>query len=472
MATQDDPSASAAPAGGHATAHRRPVDTGRALNAAIRLHRKGDRAAAATAYRALLSIDPACAPAWINLGVLLRSQGQIDAAVICLSRGVSLTRGDGPAWSNLGNALRAANRLEEARHAQETAINLSPGAAQIHYNLGLVYRDLGDLDTAQDSFRRAGLLGYDKPDLAWDRALTRLLAGDFAGGFKDYESRWALPENPPRHSDLPQWQGVDGAGRSILVHHEQGLGDTLQFCRYVPRLAKRFDRVVFEVQTPLIPLLAACPGFSAVTLVGKGSPVAACDFQSPLLSLPQHFVDPPDALFGDTPYLTPPSTASALPEAPNEHLKVGLVWAGKPSHRNDRNRSIALADFARLLDVAGISFYSFQVGTESRQIDATGFTGLVHDCSSMIAHYGDTAALIGQTDLLISVDTSAVHLAGGMGVPVWTLLPFAPDWRWQLQRADTPWYPSMSLFRQTSPGDWREVIDRVRHALRARVAQD
>lgn len=469
MADNNIPQNPAAPAGGHTTVPNRPDDTDRALQTAIRLHRKGDADTAAAAYRAVLAADPACAPAWINLGVLLRSIGQIDAAVICLSRGVSLTRGDGPAWSNLGNALRAANRLEEARHAQETAIDLSPGAAQIHYNLGLVYRDLGDLDAAQHSFRRAELLGYEKPDLAWDRALTLLLAGDLTAGFDAYESRWALPENSPRHADIPQWHGEDGGGRSILVHHEQGLGDTLQFCRYVARLAERFDTVVFEAQAPLIPLLADSPGFEEVTLVETGGALPPCDVQSPLLSLPRHFNDPPEALFGETPYLSTPSGGPVLRAAPAGHLKVGLAWAGKPSHRNDRNRSIALADFARLLDVTGIAFYSFQIGPAARQIVETGFTGLVHDCSPSIRHYGDTAALVTKLDLLISVDTSIVHLAGALGVSVWTLLPFAPDWRWQLQRDDTPWYPSMSLFRQTSPGEWRETIDRVRHALIARV---
>ncbi|MEQ9491795.1 MAG: tetratricopeptide repeat-containing glycosyltransferase family protein [Alphaproteobacteria bacterium] len=448
---------------------QKSADTDRALQTAIRLHRKGDPDTAAAAYRAVLAVDPSCAPAWINLGVLLRSKGQTDAAVICLSRGVSLTRGDGPAWSNLGNALRAANRLEEARHAQETAIDLSPGAAHIHYNLGLVYRDLGDLDAAQHSFRRAELLGYDKPDLAWDRALTDLLSGDLVAGFVAYESRWTLPENLARHGNLPQWQVGDDENRSILVHHEQGLGDTLQFCRYLPRLAVRFGTVVFEAQPPLIPLLSASPGFEALRIIASGDPVPTCDVQSPLLSLPRHFSDSPEILFGETPYLSPPPGGPVLHAGPDGHLKVGLVWAGKPGHRNDRNRSIALSDFARLLDVTGIAFHSFQVGPASRQIGDTGLTGLVHDCSPMIGHYGDTASLIAQLDLLISVDTSVAHLAGGMGVPVWTLLPFAPDWRWQLQRADTPWYPSMSLFRQTSPGDWREVIDRVRHALFARV---
>lgn len=452
------------------TARARPVDTAMALQTAIRLHKKGELDAAASAYRSVLAVDPTSSAAWINLGVLLRRKGQIDAAVICLSRGVSLTKGDGPAWSNLGNALRAANRLEEARHAQETAINLSPGASQIHYNLGLVYRDLGDLDAALGSFRRAELLGYEKPDLPWDQALTHLLTGDLMRGFKEYESRWSLPESPARHTDTPLWDGTSGAGQSILIHYEQGLGDSLQFCRAIPRVVELFDTVVFEVQAPLIPLLTASPGFGSIQFVERDGPQTTCDVQSPLLSLPRLLADNTASQFGNVPYLSPPQTGLTLPDAPAGHVKVGLVWAGKPSHKNDRNRSLALADFARLLDLAGATFYSFQVGPESQQIAATGFTGLVHDCSPMISDYGDTASLLNQVDVLVSVDTSVVHLAGGLGIEVWTLLPFAPDWRWQLQRDDTPWYPTMTLFRQTSPGDWHEVIDRVRHALTTRVA--
>lgn len=470
MSTTSDDTASPDPqARQSVTARARPVDAAKALQTAIRLHRKGDLDAAATAYRRVLTADPTSSAAWINLGVLLRRKGQIDAAVICLSRGVSQTRGDGPAWSNLGNALRAANRLEEARHAQETAINLSPGASQIHYNLGLVYRDLGDLDAALSSFRRAELLGYVKPDLAWDQALTQLLAGDLMRGFKDYESRWSLPESPPRHTDIPLWDGTSAAGKSILVHYEQGLGDTLQFCRYVPLLVDLFDTVVFEVQAPLIPLLSASQGFETVRFVERNGPNTTCDVQSPLLSLPRLLADDAAIQFGSVPYLSSPQTGLALPEAPPGDFKVGLVWAGKPSHRNDRNRSLALTDFARLMDLAGATFYSFQVGPEARQIGATGFTGLVHDCSPMINDYGDTASLLKQVNVLVSVDTSVVHLAGGLGIDVWTLLPFAPDWRWQLQRDETPWYPTMTLFRQTSPGDWREVIDRVRHALSAAI---
>jgi len=471
MAETDDKTASPSPARQNVTARSRPVDAAKALQAAIRLHRKGDLDAAAKAYRGVLDLDPESSSAWINLGVLLRRMGQIDAAVICLSRGVSQTRGDGPAWSNLGNALRAANRLEEARHAQETAIDLSPGASQIHYNLGLVYRDLGDLDDAQQCFRRAALLGYDKPDLAWDQALTRLLSGDLAGGFRDYESRWSLPESPARHADIPLWDGEDGTDKTILIHYEQGLGDTLQFCRYIPRLCDRFDTVLFEVQPPLIPLLSSSPGFEPVRFTERNGSPPAFDVQSPLLSLPHYIHSGAASDFGDCPYLAAPEGGPMLPYAPRDHLKVGLVWAGKPSHRNDRNRSIRLADFARFLDVPNATFYSFQVGPEARQIAATGFTGLVHDCSPLIRHYGDTAALLKQVDMLISVDTSVVHLAGGLGIDVWTLLPFAPDWRWQMQRGDTSWYPTMTLFRQTSPGDWREVLDRVRHALVARVAE-
>lgn len=474
-APQPAPPAAAAP---KTTAPPKPVaqviarpdaDPQLLMRRALRAHGDGHLEESSELYGRILSIDPEFAPAWINLGVLLRRIGKLNSAVTCLKRGIALKPNDGPAWSNLGNALRAVNRLDEAIAAQRQALELSSDVARIHYNYGLTVRDKGDLKEASNAIRRASLLGYDAPELAWDESLTHLLAGDLTRGFEAYESRWKLPEIKRLHDNTPEWDGSALDGRTLLVWAEQGMGDTLQFCRYVidsaDGIADTGGKIVLEVQAPLARILQRSPEFSKVTVIPRGAKLPKFDLQIPLLSLPRLRGTTLDSIPDHCPYIMPPADIAKPTGLHPERLKVGLCWAGKPSHKNNRNRSIMLEDFATLFDLPRTDFISLQKGPAVQDIADLSLGPLLRDLGSGFRDFADTAAAIRALDLVITVDTSVAHLAGAMARPVWVLLPYAPDWRWMLHRDDSPWYPSMTLFRQTSPGDWSEVFSRVRHAL-------
>ncbi len=442
----------------------------RVFDVAVRLHRESKLHEAIGAYRRAVDIDPLLSAAWINLGVALRAIGHPDAAVAALSRGVALNPDDAAAHSNLGNALRACGRLDEAKTAQLRSIRRDPNGAAAHYNLALLLRDLGDLDEAVKLFDRARALGYRQAELLWDRALALLLAGRLKEGFAEYENRWRLAESPPRFPEVPSWEGEDLEGRTLLVHAEQGLGDTLQFVRYLPVLRRSGGRIVLECQTALARLFRESPSLAGIEVVARdGRSLPHFDLQIPLLSLPRVMGTDIDSLPAVVPYLSPPTDLPSLghPMAgPGGRLpRIGIAWAGKPTHRNDRNRSVPLTAFLPILEIPGLRFYGLQKGPSAMQIEAAGLQALVFDLSPRLQDFADTAGIVKQLDLIISVDTSLVHLAGAIGRPVWTLLPFAPDWRWQLRRGDSPWYPTMRLFRQTSAGDWEELFHRVRHAL-------
>ncbi|MBP5858809.1 glycosyltransferase family protein [Marivibrio halodurans] len=451
---------------------RQPDGPRRMLERAVRLQGGGRAEDALALYRAVLDADPYVPAAWINMGVLLRRMSHAAPAVACLKRGVALKPHDGSAWSNLGNALRACGRYEESVRAHGRAIELTPGSAQLHYNMGLAQRDLGYLGEALSAFRRAELLGYDKPELTWDRALTQLLQGDFDEGFRNYESRWRLSEAGRKVTSAPTFDGRTVPERgSILIWTEQGFGDTLQFARYLPILkARGFDSLIFEVQGPLARLFQKTRDFEGITVVARGAPRPEPAAQAPLLSLPHILRTRLDAVPAGLPYIHRPAGIER-PALPRGVVNVGLCWAGKPTHRNDRNRSAGAAGFIALLDLPGAAFHSLQKGPGARQIADEGLRALVTDLGGGLKDFAETAAAIDALDMVITVDTSIAHLAGAMGKTVWVLLPYAPDWRWMLHRDDSPWYPSMTLFRQSSPGDWEEVFARVRGALARRIAE-
>jgi tetratricopeptide (TPR) repeat protein len=447
------------------------VDRGTALRMAIERQRAGARVEAIDIYQRILAADPSFAAAWINLGVALRAEGQIAASVACLRRGVALQPEDAAARSNLGNALRAAGRLDEAAAAHEAAIALEPPAAgSFIYNHALVQRDQGRLDAALAYFDAAEAHGYDSAELKWDRALALLLRGDLRRGFAEYEWRWHIPDAKPRGIGTPVWNGEDLGGRTLLVLAEQGFGDTIQFVRYLPLIAARAARVIFECQAPLLRLFQGSAICGDARVVARDDEsVPDHDAQTALLSLPRLTGTAADTVPSTTPYLTPPEGIE-IPDLREGGIHVGIAWAGKPTHRNDRNRSMPLDTLAPLFEVPGTTFHSLQLGDRANALPAQGFTALVLDHRDHIQDFADSAALVAGLDLVIGVDTAVVHLAGALGRPVWTLLPFTPDWRWQTGREDSPWYPSMRLFRQSEPGGWDDVVTRVKAALETFVA--
>jgi hypothetical protein len=324
---------------------------------------------------------------------------------------------------------------------------------------------------ARSAFDRALSLQPQHIVARGKRALLALLTGDFAIGWADYEWRWKdknFPHNP-RYAHVPQWTGFDITSKTILLHSEQGLGDSIQFVRYAALVASRGAKVILQCQPEVVSLLAKVEGISEIVSNEQTPP--RFDFQCPLMSFPAAFGTTLATVPATVPYL---STDPAIVDrwqprlAANAKRKIGLVWAGRPTHRQDRARSIPLEKFAPLATVSDVQFFALQKGpAESEARNPPAGMGLISLGQDLI-DFLDTAAVISQLDLLISVDTAVVHLAGAMNKPVWTLLPSVNDFRWLRDREDSPWYPSMRLWRQTTPGDWSSVIERMAEELNRR----
>ena len=433
------------------------------VDAGLTHHRAGRIEQALADYGRAVALNPHSAQAYNNLGVALRTRGNPEAALASYRRAVALAPDDAGIYSNMGNVLRTLGRHEEAVASLHRSLELNSTSPDTFRNLGLVLRDLGKLDEALECFARARQLRPDHPDTELDRAYALLLAGDIRRGFEAYEWRWKINEAVPRNFPEPLWDGSDLAGRTILLYAEQGFGDTIQFARYVPRVADRGGRIVLECQPDLIRLLQCLPGIGQ--FVAKGKALPSVDVQAPLVSLPWLFGTTIETIPENVPYLAAPSQARRLEAATGDQLKVGFAWGGSPTHRNDRNRSCPVEHFVGLTDRPDILFYSLQKGGRAKDLDTHGARGLVSDLNDHIRDFADTAAIIQQLDLVITVDTSVGHLAGALAKPVWVLLPNAPDWRWMRDRDDSPWYLTMRLFRQETWGDWPGVFERVRQEL-------
>jgi tetratricopeptide (TPR) repeat protein len=425
------------------------------------------------AYEKACSLGSATPELLNNLGLAFWRNGNFAAARELHEQAVRLKPDYADACNNLGNDLLALHRHSEAANAFERAFALNPKFREALCNLGNVYLAQNTVDAALDAYRRASS-DTEFPEASYNEALALLLKGDLPAGFRRYESRWnaASAGLRPRSFPAPRWQGEPLAGRTILLHSEQGIGDTLQFVRYAPLLAESGANVILSVQAPLKNFLARMPGIRAV--VTANDPQPHFDFHCPLLSLPLVLGTTIQTIPANVPYLVVPQESA---QAFEKHLdfahgpKIGLVCSGNPRHRNDHNRSIPLAGFIPI--AAALKNPVFMLQKDFKPADAAALKECAAfvDLSPELHDFASTAAVISQLDLVISVDTSVAHLAGALGKPVWVLLPFAPDWRWLLDRSDSPWYPTMTLLRQRQPGDWQPVLEDVRRRL-ASFAQE
>jgi tetratricopeptide (TPR) repeat protein len=421
-------------------------------------------------YEQALALRADYADAWSNLGVLLRLMDALDASEKCLAKALALRPENAGILDNLGNTLRDQGRLEESAAHHERAIAAQPQFAYAHNNLGYTRRKQGKLKEARASMERALALDARSADIRWNLCLVDLLEGNFAEGWRGYEVRHERKEHRPRQFAQRQWRGERLEGARILLHAEQGLGDSIQFLRYVPMVIAAGGRVILNVPATLRRLANALPGVDTVTVDEEPLPEFA--WQCPLLSLPLAFGTNLDSIPGKVPYLKAPDEALRAADALEWSagaLRVGLVWSGNPKCTEDQMRSMRLADFDGLFGIEGVHFYSLQLGAAAGQLDAV--RGAITDLRPAIHDFADTAALVARLDLVITVDTSVAHLSGALGKPTWLLLPSAPDWRWLLEREDSPWYPTMRLFRQARFGDWATVAERVRKELVALRAQ-
>ena len=421
-----------------------------------------------------LALGPDCVEAHNNRGNALQALGRPLEALASFDRAIALDPAYATAYSNRGNALQTLGRAAEAVESCDRAIALEPDGFRAHNNRGIALHALGRLAEATVSYDRAIELQPDFANAHWNQSLCRLLMGDFEMGWKEYESRWQPACDAPRplHFPRPLWLGKeDLRGRTILLHAEQGLGDTLQFVRYAPLVARLGARVLLLCQSPLRSLFSGMEGVTAVYDSIDALPNFDC--HCPLLSLPLAFKTDLARIPAAIPYLyADPARAGYWKERlAGDALKVGLVWAGSPRDDDlnaklvDRRRSMSLAQFAPLAGVPGVRFVSLQKGPPAEQAGHPPARMTLADYTGELNDFADTAGLVSGLDLVISVDTSVVHLAGGMGKPVWVLSRFDCCWRWLLDRDDSPWYPSARLFRQGSPGDWATVVERVAEAL-------
>jgi Tfp pilus assembly protein PilF len=448
---------------------RRPHDPGTLYNHGVVQSALGRHEAALASFEAALAQRPRDAAALIFRGNSLAALGRPDEALASYDRALALEPSHPDALAHRGAALAALGRHEQAIQSYERALRLDPRRADAHYNRGNALRALERDAEALAAYDAALALEPGHADAHWNRAWALLALGDYERGLPEYEWRWKSTQwaSPPQRSGAPRWLGdSDPAGRTILVLSEQGIGDTLQFVRYVPLLAARGARVVLELPRSLARLCA--PYRERAQIVLEDEPVPAHDLQCPMASLPLAMRTALDGVPAGAPYLgADPELAAAWARRLGPRTRsrrVGLVWAGNPRQRSEPRRGVGLAACLPLLGVPGIEWVSLQVGARAADLAELPGHGIA-DLSAQLTDFAETAAAIANLDLVISSDTAVAHLAGAMGKPVWILLMFAADWRWLRGRADSPWYPSARLFRQSAPGDWEGVIARVQAAL-------
>jgi len=447
------------------------IDTGRILRDAKRFEE------ALAAFERARASTPDHLDLLNDLGLVLRDLKRPVEALAAFDRALQLKPDFAEALSNRGLILQELDRFDEALAAYDRSLQLRPDLADTHANRGNALQELARHDEALASYRRALEIKPGYEAIYLNESLSRLVSGDLSGGWPKYEWRWQnSAEAPPgRQFSEPLWLGKEPlAGKTILIYAEQGLGDTIQFCRYARPLAERGATVLLRVQPPLVPLLQGIDGVARLLSADETPP--RFDVHCPLLSLPLAFETTLQTIPAGGAYVHPsgPGFAKQL-EAWQARLgakdrpRIGLVWSGNIHHKNDRNRSIPLQDFARTASEKA-RFVSLQ--NEIRAADAAVLKqrGDIEWFGAELIDFAETAALVAQLDLVISVDTSVAHLAAAMGKPVWLLLPLNPDWRWLLGREDSPWYETMRLFRQTRRGEWSDVLARIEQEIARRFA--
>ncbi|MDP2808957.1 MAG: tetratricopeptide repeat protein [Rhodocyclaceae bacterium] len=477
------------------------------LEQANQLLMAGQRASAAGLYRQALAAEPGNADALHGLGIVAWQEGRLDEARSCLNQAVALRLDNAGYWSILGdiermagdfaaaeNCLRRALALQpdssqalnnmgmvylaQGRHTEAAtlfmgAVQSDPDLAMAHYNLGIALRELNYLDDAIAAYRQAIALNPDFVEAHVNLAIALLLDGQLEEGFEEYEWRLKPPFASLPSPVAPLWGGLIDPDGTLLLYTEQGFGDIIQFIRYIPFIAREGMRVVVRCPAALENLLQGVEGVASTSRDDEALPPHTA--QLPLLSLPRLFETRIDRVPGNLPCIQVPFGRSRVWRerlaGMGETIKVGLRWAGNPANTEDRRRSIPLSCFAGLAGTEQVTFISLDnVPVREADVDAARRIGLM-DLSPELTGFVETAALIANLDLVIAVDTAVLHLAGALGRPAWALLRHSPHWPWLLDRDDSPWYPSLRLFRQERAGDWQPVVDRVVATLRGAMCE-
>jgi Tfp pilus assembly protein PilF len=440
-------------------------------------------------YDKALAINPGDAGVLNNRGVTLQHLKRFEEALESYDQALAIDPGYAGALDNRGNVLRELKRLEDSLASYDKALAVSPDDAEALNNRGITLQDMARFEEALTSYRQAQAARFDYASAHMNEALCNLLLGDFERGWLKYEWRWRIDDaaSARRNFPWPLWLGGDDiAGKTILLHAEQGIGDTIQFCRFAKLVKRQGAAIVLEVQPELTSLIASLD--PTVRVIARGDPLDASfgapsgdaipkfDYHCPLLSLPLAFKTTPNSIPAEIPYLSAPEQKTKLWRdrlGTGTKPRIGLAWAGNPrpempaANRIDRQRSIGFDQLAPLFGQPGCEFYSLQKGNDAvGQLRRSIHRRRVVDWTDELKDFSDTAALIENLDLIIAVDTAVAHLAGALGKPFWLMNRFNSCWRWLLDREDSPWYPTARIFRQPCHGDWSSVIESVASALR------
>ena len=424
-------------------------------NLGYALQQLGRLEEALVAYTQAVSLMPDDLDAVMSRGRVRASLGQFEGAAADFAKATRLVPQSPDAWNNLGNVLLDLERESDAIAAYDKALALRPNFAQVLFNKGKALGVLERYAEAAVAYESALAVNPQYEEAKWHLSWVKLVLGDFAQGWPLFEARWTVPSlgNQRRYPQLPQWLGGEPiAGKSLLLYAEQGLGDTLQFCRYVPVLHAMGARVSLAVQAPLVSLLAG--QWPDVPVVESFADMAGFDLATPLMSLPLALGTTLETIPASVPYI---QVRNATPGAASGRPRVGLVWSGSAGHKNDKNRSMALSVLAPLFELP-VDWVCLQPDVrESDRAWLAAHPEVVLN-QPALTDFAETARIIAGLDWVVTVDTAVAHLAGALGKAVWLLLPTGPDYRWLLERTDSPWYPTARLFRQSARGDWAGVV--------------
>jgi len=429
----------------------------------------GDLKAAAHAFEQAVQLDDRYIDAWFQLARVYHNNGCLKEAEATYRKVISIAPGHCESLCNLGNILRASGHLSDALMCYDQALVLMPDLAEVHSNKGVALQELGRREEAIFCYRRAIDLDPDDAEAHRNLSMALLQGGEFKEGWKEFEWRWQTRHfaGLKRQWNKPQWAGEPLNGQTIVVHAEQGFGDSFQFCRYIPLLVERGARVILEAPHVVQGVLGTLNGIEE--LVTPGERLPAFDIHIPMMSLPGVFGTTSEIVPAPDDYLSVPPEAEqdwrGKIEIAEGVLRIGLVWKGRSEHGANLWRSPGLEVFRPLLTRDQFKFYSLQKNDGETDLRAAGMGDRIVDLHNDLNSFSDTAAVINQLDLVITPDTSVAHLSGALGCPTWIVLPHVAEWRWGVGREDCPWYPSARLFRQPSPGDWDGVIEHLASEL-------
>jgi tetratricopeptide (TPR) repeat protein len=423
--------------------------------------------AAVASYEKAIAIKPDYAEAYSNRGNSLQKLNQLEAAIASYDKAIELKPDYAEAYSNQGNSLKELKQFDAAIASYDKAVLSKPDFAEAYYNRGNALQELKQLETADANYDKAIALKPNYAEAYFNKSLLLLLVGEYCQGFNSYESRWEKEEILEFKRNFPQplWVGEESlSGKTILLHAEQGLGDTIQFCRYAQMVGDLGAKVILEVQKPLVRLLKDLPGVSA--LIAKGDPLPEFDFHCPLLSLPLAFRTDLKSIPNAKRYLKaePERVSFWKDRLTSDEFKIGVGWQGSQGTKIDIGRSFELKLFRKIAALHNVKLISLQKGYGSEQLKSVPQGMKVINLGDELDADGaflDSAAVMMNLDLFITSDTALAHLAGALGIKTWVVLKYVPDWRWMLDRKDSPWYPTVTLYRQQSMDDWPPVFDQM-----------